>query len=62
MNVELEVSPPFYEDITRVSITGAHAEEVVGIVVARLVACDFEVAIEDEDGEFIPFEESSYGT
>jgi len=57
MNFELEVQPPFRDEITSISISGEHAEEVLNILAARLSSAEFEIWIEDEDGEMIPFEE-----
>jgi hypothetical protein len=61
MSHELMVQPPFREDWTDVTIEGEHEDEVLSILVSRLIAAEYEVLIEDEDGDMIPAEEYERG-
>ena len=61
MSVELMVQPPFGEHWTDISISGEDADEVLNIIVSRFIACDYEVLMEDEEGNMIPFEEFDHG-
>lgn len=57
MSIELLVQPPFRDDWTSVSISGEHEDEVLNVLASRLLAADFEILIELESDEVIPFEE-----
>lgn len=57
MSIELLIQPPFRDNWTSVSLSGEHEDEVLNILASRLLAADFEILIEDEEGEMIPFEE-----
>lgn len=57
MSIELSVRPPFRDDWTSVALEGEHADEALNIITSRLVAAEWEVLIEDESGEMVPFEE-----
>jgi hypothetical protein len=57
MTTELSVQPPFRDEWTSITIAGEHAEEIVNILVSRLLAMDYEVQVRDEDGEMIDYEE-----
>lgn len=57
MSIELLVRPPFREEWTLISVDGEHQDEVLNILTSRLLAADYEVQIEDDEGEMIPFEE-----
>lgn len=55
------VQPPFGEHWTDISISGEDADEVLNIIVSRFIACDYEVLMEDEEGNMIPYEEFDHG-
>ena len=57
MTITLCVSPPFRDEETLIIISGDHGEEVSNILVSRLLSVDYEVAVENEDGDFVPYEE-----
>lgn len=57
MPIELMVQPPWKDDWTDVTIGGEHEEEVANILIGRFLACDYEVLVEDEDGEMVSWEE-----
>jgi hypothetical protein len=57
MSIELAVKPPFRDDWTDVTIAGENEDEVAAILAARLISSGYEVSVEDENGELIPYEE-----
>ena len=57
MSIELLVSPLFSEDWTSITITGEDEESILNILVSRLLICEYDIQIEDEDGNLIPPEE-----
>lgn len=58
MTIKLCVSPQFREEETFVSIEGEHEGDVLNILISRLAAIDYEVAIFDENTDcFTPYEE-----
>ena len=57
MSIELLIQPPFRDNWTSVSLSCEHEDEVLNILASRLLSADFEILIEDEEGEMIPFEE-----
>ncbi len=61
MSVELMVKGQWKDAWTDLTVAGEHEEEVASVIASRLIACEFEVLVEEEDGEMVPFEESDRG-
>ena len=61
MTTQLMVQPPFRDDWTNVTLDGEHEDEVLNILSSRLLAADYAILIEAEDGEMIPLEEHEDG-
>lgn len=57
MSLEILTRPQWEDAWTAVTVEGEHEEEVANILVGRLLACDHEVLIEDEDGEMLSWED-----
>lgn len=57
MSIELVVRPPFRDEYTTLSGDGEYEDAVMNICIAALLAAGYEVLIEDEDGDMIPYEE-----
>lgn len=61
MTIQLLIQPPFRDEWTAVTIQGEHEDEVSNVLTARLTSAEFEILIEDSEGEMIPFEEFDHG-
>lgn len=57
MSIEVAVQPPFEDEWTTLVITGVHVELVLNILIARFLAAEYEVRVENEEGEMVPAEE-----
>lgn len=56
MSHELMVQPPYVDAWTTVSIEGEFEDEVLNILTSRLLAAEYEVLIEDAEGEMVSIE------
>jgi flagellar assembly factor FliW len=61
MTIRLLVSPQFEEEETEILISGKHEDDVAMILVSRLFAAEYEVSVENAEGELIDFEEHDNG-
>ena len=50
-------SPPYCDDSATVTFTGPFARSAANVLISRLDFADWEIDIEDEDGNLISFEE-----
>jgi hypothetical protein len=57
MTIRLQVSPPFRDEETFITLSGGHEDEVANILVSRLLSIDYEVLLENDEEDFIPYEE-----
>jgi len=57
----LYITPPWLEEQTRVVVEGEHEEAITTVIVGALLAGRFDVMIEDEDGEQVPYLEYDHG-
>lgn len=53
----LSIRSQFGGEATQVTLLGEHEADICNIMVSRLQLLDYEVEIEDGDGEMVPFEE-----
>ena len=62
MATELRIISPFFDEQTRILLEGDAEEPLLNIIISRLCSLDYEVLLEDSDGNFIPVEEYNYGS
>ena len=57
MTIILSVTPQWETDATSIAVIGPDEAAVVNVLVSRLAENDYDVQIEDSDGELLPFDQ-----
>ena len=57
MAIEFYARGQFEDDLVEITVSGSEADTVVNLILARLLAAEYEVLLEGEDGDLIPWED-----
>ena len=57
----LYITPPWLEEQTKVVVMGEHEDAVTSVIAGAFLAGKYDVTIEDEDGDQVPYLEFNHG-